>query len=55
MRGGDQTEPKGRLGLNVLASGVLDCAAWYRPAKCVPELYQRWPKVTVDLVCLGLC
>ena len=29
LPGGDQTEPKGRLGLNVLAFGVPDCAAWY--------------------------
>ena len=39
--GGDQTEPKGRLGLNVLAFGVPNCAVRYEPMKCVPELYQR--------------
>ena len=37
----DQTEPKGRLGLSILASGVPDCAAQYGPTKFVPELYQR--------------
>ena len=41
LAGGNQTESKGRLGLNVLASGVLDCAAQYGPVKCRPELYQR--------------
>ena len=38
---GARREPKGRLGLNVLAFGVPDCAARYEPTKCGPELYQR--------------
>ena len=38
---GARHEPKGRLGLNVLAFGVPDCAMRYEPAKYGPELYQR--------------
>ena len=52
--GGNQTETKGRLGLNVLASGVPDCAAWYGPAKCVPELYQRLPSCGMPRFVLGI-
>ena len=49
---GARHEPKGRVVLIVLAAGFPTLG---EPEKCVPELYQRLPMVTVDLVCLGLC